>query len=54
MSKHLEEEKICQFLMGLESDMYDTVHSNNLSLEHLPTLNKVYAFVAKRNDNIAW
>lgn len=47
LNKHLEEEKIHQFSIGLDSKMYGTVRSNVLSLEPLPTLNKVYAFVAR-------
>ena len=46
-SKHLEEEKIHQFLMGLELDLYNTAWSNILSLESLPTLNNIYAFIAR-------
>lgn len=47
MSKHLEEEKIHQFLMGLDTYLYGTVRSNILSLEPLPNLNKVYAFIIR-------
>lgn len=47
MSKHLEDEKIHQFLMGLNLDLYSTVRSNIFSLEPLPNLNKVYAFVIR-------
>lgn len=38
--------KIHQFLMGLDLDLYGTACSNVLSLEPLPNLNKVYAFIA--------
>lgn len=47
MSKHLEDEKSHQFLMGLDSDLYSMVRSNILSLEPLPNLNEVYAFVTR-------
>ena len=47
MSGLLEEEKIHQFLMGLDSNVYGTMRSNILVLEPLPNLNKVYAFVAQ-------
>lgn len=52
MSKRLEEEKIHQFLMGLDSDIYGTVRSNILSLEPLPTLNKIYAFVIREERQL--
>jgi len=47
MSKHLEEKKIFQFLMGLELETYSIMCSNMFSLEPPPSLNKVYAFVAQ-------
>jgi len=46
MNKHLEKDKIHQFLMGLDSEMYVTIRSNVLSLELLLGLNKAYAFIA--------
>ena len=46
MRRLLEEQKIHQFLMGLDSDVYGTMRSNILALQPLPNLNKVYAFVA--------
>ncbi|KAJ4746686.1 Retroelement pol polyprotein-like [Rhynchospora pubera] len=39
-----EEEKIHQFLMGLD-DVYDTIRTTILSMDPLPSLNKVYSTV---------
>jgi len=47
INKHIEEERIHEFLMGLDSNLYGTVQSNILALELLPNLNKVYAFVTR-------
>ncbi|PNX93517.1 retrovirus-related Pol polyprotein from transposon TNT 1-94 [Trifolium pratense] len=43
ITKKREEEKIHQFLMGLDDTLYGTVRSNLLAQDPLPTLNKVYA-----------
>jgi hypothetical protein len=43
LQKKREEEKIHQFLMGLDDALYGTVRSNLLAQDPLPTLNKVYA-----------
>ena len=43
VSKIFEQEKVPQFLMGLDSDQFSTVRSNILSMEPLPNLNKAYA-----------
>jgi len=47
MNKHLKEERTHQFLMGLDSEMYGMVRFDGLSLEPLPSLNKVYTFIAR-------
>lgn len=39
-----EEEKIFQFLMGLNSD-YSTVHSNIITMEPLPSLSRIYSII---------
>lgn len=39
--------------MGLNSDLYGTAWSNILSLEPLPTLSKVYAFIAQEERQLA-
>ncbi|PNX59793.1 hypothetical protein L195_g051599, partial [Trifolium pratense] len=39
LEKQREEEKVHQFLMGLD----DTVRSNLLAIDQLPKLNRVYA-----------
>ncbi|KAJ4787232.1 Retroelement pol polyprotein-like [Rhynchospora pubera] len=43
--KEREEEKIHQFLMGLDDSVFGTVRSSILGMEPLPTLNKVYSMV---------
>ncbi|KZV39751.1 hypothetical protein F511_08213 [Dorcoceras hygrometricum] len=50
-----EEERIHQFLMGLDDVMYGTLRTNLLSMEPLPNLNRVYSTVIQeeRHRNIA-
>ena len=43
-----EEERVHQFLMGLDEDGYGTVRSNILSTDPLPNLNRVYAMVVQQ------
>lgn len=43
ITKKREEEKVHQFLMGLDDTLYGTVWSNLLAQDPLPTLNQVYA-----------
>jgi hypothetical protein len=43
LEKQREEEKVHQFLMGLDDTLYGTVRSNLLATDPLPKLNKVYA-----------
>lgn len=43
LEKKREEEKVHQFLMGLDETVYATVRSNLLAQDPLPTLNKVYS-----------
>ncbi|GKB05169.1 retrovirus-related pol polyprotein from transposon TNT 1-94 [Tanacetum coccineum] len=43
LQKKREEEKVHQFLMGLDVKAYGTLRSNVLSTEPLPPLNRVYA-----------
>ncbi|CAJ2632240.1 unnamed protein product [Trifolium pratense] len=45
LDKKREEEKLHQFLMGLDDSTYGAVRTNILSTEPLPTLNKAYALV---------
>nr|GMC97570.1 retrovirus-related Pol polyprotein from transposon TNT 1-94 [Ipomoea batatas]GMC97572.1 retrovirus-related Pol polyprotein from transposon TNT 1-94 [Ipomoea batatas] len=44
---HMEEEKLHQFLMGLDEITYGTVRSNILAAEPLPSLNKAYGIVIR-------
>ena len=48
MEKKREEERVHQFLMGLDEDGYGTVRSNILSIEPLPNLNRVYAMIVQQ------
>lgn len=43
ITKKREEEKVHQFLMGLDDTLYEIVRSNLLAQDPLPTLNKLYA-----------
>ncbi|XP_010274487.1 PREDICTED: uncharacterized protein LOC104609798 [Nelumbo nucifera] len=45
LEKRREEERVHQFLMGLDDAVYGTVRSNILGTDPLPNLNKVYAMV---------
>ena len=45
--KH-EEERVHQFLMGLDEEGYRSVRSNILSIEPLPNLNRAYAMVIQQ------
>ena len=48
MEKKQEEERVHQFLMGLDEDGYGTVRSNILSTEPLPNLNRVYVMILQQ------
>ncbi|XP_012847972.1 PREDICTED: uncharacterized protein LOC105967929 [Erythranthe guttata] len=50
LNKKREEERIHQFLMGLDEGGYETVRSNILSAESLPNLNRVYAMVVQQEQ----
>ncbi|XP_071917923.1 uncharacterized protein [Coffea arabica] len=43
--KKREEEKVHQFLMGLDDTMYGTIRSNILSTEPLPSISKAYSLI---------
>ncbi|XP_019052199.1 PREDICTED: uncharacterized protein LOC109114304, partial [Nelumbo nucifera] len=45
LEKRREEERVHQFLMGLDDSVYGTVCSNILGTDPLPNLNKAYAMV---------
>nr|GMD59994.1 retrovirus-related Pol polyprotein from transposon TNT 1-94 [Ipomoea batatas] len=47
LDKRREEEKLHQFLMGLDEITYGTVRSNILAAEPLPSLNKAYGIVIR-------
>ncbi|KAJ0048212.1 hypothetical protein Pint_15840 [Pistacia integerrima] len=49
-----EEERVHQFLMGLDEEGYGTVHSNILSTEPLPNLNRAYAMVIQQERLIGY
>ena len=48
LEKKREEERVHQFLMGLDEDGYGTVCSNILSIEPLPNLNRVYVMIVQQ------
>lgn len=43
LEKQREEERVHQFLMGLDDVLYGTVRSNLLATDPLPSLNRIYA-----------
>lgn len=47
MAAKIEEEKVYQFLMGLDHKKYNTVRFSILSQESLPSLNKAYALIMR-------
>ena len=52
MASMLEQEKVHQFLMGLDNKKFNTVRSNILSQEPLPSLNKAYAAVIREERQL--
>ncbi|XP_057984651.1 uncharacterized protein LOC131169439 [Hevea brasiliensis] len=48
LERKREEERVHQFLMGLDEEGYGTVRSNILSTEPLPNLNHAYAMVVQQ------
>ncbi|KAA8523786.1 hypothetical protein F0562_010210 [Nyssa sinensis] len=48
LERKRKEERVHQFLMGLDEEVYGTVRSNILSTEPLPNLNRVYAMVVQQ------
>lgn len=46
--KQREEEKVHQFLMGLDDMLYETVRSNLLGADPLHTLNRVYSILIEQ------
>ncbi|XP_057999352.1 uncharacterized protein LOC131178413 [Hevea brasiliensis] len=50
LERKREEERVYQFLMGLDEEGYRTVRSNILSTEPLPNLNRAYAMVVQQEE----
>ncbi|KAF7821316.1 retrovirus-related Pol polyprotein from transposon TNT 1-94 [Senna tora] len=50
LEKKAEEDKVHQFLMGLDEEGYGTLRSNILSTEPLPNLNRVYAMTVQEEQ----
>ncbi|XP_073109478.1 uncharacterized protein [Elaeis guineensis] len=53
IAQQREEEKVHQFLMGLNRDTYEIIQSQILSMEPLPSINKVYAIVMREEKQRA-
>ena len=47
LNKERQDERVHQFLMGLDDDLYGTVRSNIIAQDPLPPLNRVYALVVQ-------
>ncbi|KAH9657507.1 retrotran gag 3 domain-containing protein [Citrus sinensis] len=52
--KKRDEEKLHQFLMGLDKAVYSGVRSHILSTEPLPKLNRAYAIVIQEDEPVAF
>lgn len=53
LEKQREDEKLHQFLMGLDDGIYATVRPNILSMEPLPNLNRAYSMVIQEERHRA-
>ncbi|KAK9689058.1 hypothetical protein RND81_09G032200 [Saponaria officinalis] len=51
--KEQEEEKVHQFLMGLNDSVYRTLRSNILMEDHIPSFNRVYGIVLRKERHKA-
>jgi hypothetical protein len=47
LSKERQDERVHQFLMGLDDDLYGTLRSSIIAQDPLPSLNRVYALVVQ-------
>jgi hypothetical protein len=45
LSKERQDERVHQFLMGLDDDLYGMLRSSIIAQDPLPSLNRVYALV---------
>ena len=46
--KITEDDKIYQFLMGLDDDVYGTIRSQILAFDSLPSLDKIFNMIQKK------
>jgi len=51
MAKMVEDNKIHQFLMGLDDESFSTVRSQILALEPLPSLDKIFNIVQQKENH---
>ena len=51
MSKMLEQDKVHQFLMGLNEDVYGNIRSQILALDPLPSLNRIFSMVQQEENH---
>jgi len=49
LSKEREDERVHQFLMGLDDNLYGTLRSNIIAQDSLPSFNRVYALVVQED-----
>ncbi|XP_074278101.1 uncharacterized protein LOC141601703 [Silene latifolia] len=52
IAKEQEEEKVHQFLMGLDSKLYSNIRSNMLMEDSIPDLNRVYALILREERHV--
>ena len=51
IDKMLEEDKVHQFLMGLDDDCFSTVRSQILAFDPLPSLDKIFNMVQQEENH---
>jgi len=51
MIKYMQEEKVHQFLMGLDDDSYSIVHSQILVMDPLPSIDKIFNMVQQEENH---
>ena len=49
--KMVEEDKVHQFLIGLDDEAYSNVHSQILALDPLPSLDKIFNMVQQEENH---
>ena len=51
MAKMVEDDKVHQFLMGLDDESFSTIRRQILALEPLPSIDKIFNMVQQEEDH---